>query len=150
MKNHLGTEWWLKEFHVNTFFTIRYMMVKYLHILRDNEKNLLASHENLNMWNGFWELIWKLTMSSCGRYFLLLMLLSLSLSLLIFDLFHKLGLRVHWKKSLIYTLFFGRIWAILMEWVSSQHQQQQQWEKPRQTGLRIEFTSGILHFSLFA
>lgn len=31
-------------------------------------KNLLASHKNFNMWNGFWELIWKLTMSSCGRY----------------------------------------------------------------------------------
>lgn len=113
-------------------------------------KNLLASHKNFNMWNGFWELIWKLTMSSCGRYLFFCCWccclyrcrcwFSISFINWVF------GLRVHWKKKpLIYTLFLRTHLSDFMEWVSSQ---QRQWEKPRQTGLRIEFTSGILHFSL--
>lgn len=66
----------------------------------------------------FWS--WHESMLWVHAADILLLPFYLSL-LLIFDLFHKLGLiRVHSKKSLIYTLFSRlsgprRIWAILME-----------------------------------
>jgi hypothetical protein len=100
-------------------------------------------------------------MNSCGRQIFCCCCCccccSLSLSLLIFDLFHKLGLWSSlvrrsplsgWreKATLIYT-FFLRTHLSDFNGMSFESEQRRTVKKPRQTGLRIEFTSGILHFS---
>lgn len=90
------------------------------------------------------ELTRKHAMSSCGRYFVVAFLSFVVVEFLI-SFINWVSIRVHWKKSLIYTLFYS-----VRNAFESQNSKAvaAKRERPRQTGLQIEFTSWIYDNSL--